>query len=64
MESLYELFFELSNETRIIILNQLDAEPMRLTEISKNLDLPAQEISRQLSRLDKMSLVRRDPEGL
>ncbi len=62
--SLSDLFFELSNDTRIDILKQLHMEPQRLTDLSNNLDLPAQEISRQLSRLDKMSLTARDPDGL
>ena len=62
--SLSDLFFELSNDTRIDILRQLHTEPQRLTDLSKNLDLPAQEISRQLSRLDKMKMVSKDPEGL
>lgn len=62
--SLSDLFFELSNETRVEILNLLSTKPMRLTDISKSLDLPAQEISRQLSRLDKMSMVSRDSDGL
>lgn len=61
--SLSDLFFELSNDTRIDILSQLHSEPQRLTDLSKNLDLPAQEISRQLSRLDKMNMVARDPDG-
>ncbi len=62
--SLSDLFFELSNDTRIDILHQLTSEPQRLTDLSKNLDLPAQEISRQLSRLDKMSMVYKDSDGL
>lgn len=61
--SLSDLFFELSNDTRIDILGQLASEPMRLTSISKALELPAQEISRQLSRLDKNGLTRKDPDG-
>jgi predicted transcriptional regulator len=62
--SLSDLFFELSNDTRIDILHQLKSAPQRLTDLSKHLDLPAQEISRQLNRLDKMSMVYRDSDGL
>lgn len=61
--SLSDLFFELSNETRVDILELLAAEPQRLTDLSNNLSLPAQEISRQLNRLDKMKMVIKDPEG-
>ena len=62
--SLSDLFFELSNDTRVNILKLVSVEPQRLTDISKHLDLPAQEISRQLSRLDKMSMVYKDSDGL
>ena len=62
--SLSDLFFELSNETRVDILKLVNSEPQRLTDISKQLDLPAQEVSRQLNRLDKMSMVYKDSDGL
>jgi predicted transcriptional regulator len=64
LESLYELFFELSNETRLELMKQVSREPKRLTELSRTLDLPAQEISRQLSRLDKISITWKDVDGL
>jgi predicted transcriptional regulator len=62
--SLSDLFFELSNDTRIDILRHLCGESQRLTDLSKHLNLPAQEISRQLSRLVKLSMVYKDSEGL
>ncbi|TFH14520.1 hypothetical protein E4H04_10095 [Candidatus Bathyarchaeota archaeon] len=61
--SLPDLFFELSNDTRIDILGLLEVEPMRLTAISKAIGSPAQEVSRQLGRLDKNGLTRKDSEG-
>ena len=64
MESLYELFFELSNETRLELMRQVSQEPQRLTDLSRTLDLPPQEISRQLSRLDKILIVWKDVDGL
>ncbi len=64
MESIYDLFFELSNETRLGLMRQLSLEPQRLTVLSNKLDLPAQEISRQLSRLDKISITSKDVDGL
>ena len=63
MEALLELFFELSNDTRMNILTNLVREPMRLTSLSNKLDSPAQEVSRQLARLEKMTLTRKNSEG-
>jgi len=64
MDDLYDLFFELSNDTRMGILVQLSAKPMKLTALSKALELPAQEVSRQLSRLEKVQLTTKGVDGL
>lgn len=45
------------------ILEKLLEDPLKLSRISVELDLPVQEISRQLSRLDKQGLVQKTPEG-
>jgi predicted transcriptional regulator len=64
LETLYELFFELSNETRLELMRQVSWEPQRLTDLSRVLDLPAQEVFRQLSRLEKISVTWKDADGL
>jgi predicted transcriptional regulator len=58
-----DLFFELSNEDRLHILNTLLGKPSKLTQISTTLGLPNQEVSRQLSRLTSLDLCYRDGEG-
>ncbi len=63
MEALLSLFFELSNDTRMGILRALSDKPLRLTALSKELDMPAQEVSRQLSRLERVNVTRKDTEG-
>lgn len=60
---LSDLFFELSNETRHVILKVIDENPKKLSWISKELNLPVQEISRQLNRLTKVKLVTKNSDG-
>ena len=45
IERFYDLLFEVSNDYRHGILLQLKRKPMRVTEISKELNLTTQEIS-------------------
>ena len=63
MGDMYDLFFELSNEGRMAILEKLLEGDFKLSRLSTLLDLPVQEISRQLARLDKQGLVQKTPEG-
>ena len=63
MGDMYDLFFELSNEGRMAILEKLLEGNFKLSRLSTALDLPVQEISRQLARLDKQGLVQKTPEG-
>jgi len=63
MGDMYELFFELSNEVRMAILEKLGEGDLKLSRISLELDLPVQEISRQLSRLVKQGLSQKTPNG-
>lgn len=63
MERLCSLFFELSNEDRLSIILKLMETPMKLTQIAKELDLSAQECSRQLSRLMDIDLVTKHSDG-
>ena len=60
---LYDLLFELLNETRHKILFFLSMGPIRVTEISSRLDLTSQEASRHISRLMKIKLINRDNSG-
>jgi predicted transcriptional regulator len=63
MENVCSLFFELSNEDRLSIMLEIEKEPLKLTHISKKLDLTSSESHRQLSRLLEMKLVVKDVEG-
>jgi predicted transcriptional regulator len=62
-ERFYDLLFEMSNEHRHNIMLLLRKEAMRLTSISKELDLTSPEISRHVSRLSDTGLVTKDVEG-
>ena len=63
MEKVCSLFFELSNEDRLSIMLELGKEPLKLTHISKRLDMTSSETHRQLSRLSETKLVLKDVEG-
>jgi len=63
-DELGDLFFELSNEDRLKILDRLRAESSRLSHVSKELSLNLQETFRHVNRLDDAGLVRKDVEGL
>ena len=62
-ERFYDLLFEMSNEHRHNIMLLLKEKAMRLTAISKELDLTSPEISRHVSRLSEIGLVTKDVEG-
>ena len=63
LERLCDLLFEVSNEDRLRILLQLEEKAMRVTDISRELNLSIQESSRHVSRLSEVSLTRKDVEG-
>ena len=63
LERLCDLLFEVSNEDRLRILLQLEEKAMRVTDISRELDLSIQESSRHVSRLGEVGLARKDVEG-
>jgi predicted transcriptional regulator len=63
MERFYDTLFEISNDYRHNILLLLKEKPLKITEISKRLNLTTQEISRHISRLSESGLVVRDVEG-
>ena len=60
MEALCDLLFELSNEDRLAILYQLQDGPKKLSNLSKTLDLQPQAVSRNLTRLVEIGLIRRN----
>jgi predicted transcriptional regulator len=51
------LMFELSHQERLKMLNMLKDNPMRLSELSKKLDVTTAEVSRHMERLVKARLV-------
>ena len=63
MVDIHDLFFELSNESRLDIIRLVQENPHKLSQIARTLELPVQEISRQLARLVKVKLVTKMAEG-
>jgi predicted transcriptional regulator len=63
MERLCDLLFEVSNEVRLTILQQLEEGPSNISRLSKELDISNQECSRHVSRLVDAELAERDSEG-
>ena len=63
MKRLRNLLFELSSEDRLRILLELEKKPMKLTPLSKKLDLTVQETSRHLSRLSDAKLIKKGVDG-
>ena len=64
MERLCDLWFELSNEDRLGILNLLAGRAEKLTGISRALGVSTQQCNRHLTRLVEAGLVAKDAEGL
>ena len=62
-EEFYNLLFEVSNEDRDRILFLLDQEKKRVSDLTRELNLTYPEIRRHISRLQKIGLIRRDPDG-
>ena len=63
MERLCDIFFELSNEDRLEILFKLQEGHMKVTTLSRELEITTQECSRHMARLSEANLVEKDPEG-
>jgi len=64
LERLCDLYFELSNEDRLKILQRLGRGRMNVTTMARELGITNQECSRHVSRLSEALLVEKDPEGL
>jgi predicted transcriptional regulator len=57
------LFFELSNESRLGILRELQAKGLKMQEIARRLDLTTTDAFRQMQRLSEASLIQKQPDG-
>jgi len=64
LERFCDLLFEISNEDRLRILEELGEAPMHATGVSRRLDIPTQEASRHLIRLSEVGLIGKSPESL
>jgi len=63
LERFHDLLFEVSNEYRHGILLLIQNEAMRITDMTKELNLTYPEIRRHISRLQDTGLIQRDVEG-
>jgi len=63
LERFHDLLFEVSNEYRHWILLLLQKKAMRITDMTKELNLTYPEIRRHISRLLDTGLIQRDVEG-
>ena len=63
VEHLCNIFFELSNEDRLEMLFKLQEDHMKVTTLSRELEITTQECSRHIARLSEAKLVEKDPEG-
>jgi len=63
LEKFYDLLFEISSDYRHRILLLLKEKPMRVTDLSKQLRLTTQEISRHVTRLNIVGLSYKDVDG-
>jgi len=63
MERTLDLFFELSNEYRIGILQALLDKPGRITAIAKEIGINNQECSRHINRLSEAGLIVKEEGG-
>jgi predicted transcriptional regulator len=63
LERFHNLLFEVSNEYRHGILLLVQKKAMRITDMTKELNLTYPEIRRHISRLQGTGLIKRDVEG-
>ncbi len=63
LERFHDLLFEVSNEYRHGILLLIQKKAMRITDMTKELNLTYPEIRRHISRLQETGLIQRDVEG-
>jgi predicted transcriptional regulator len=63
MERLNKLFFELSSAERISIMLELKKKSLKLSQVSRKMDLTVTESSRHLQRLREAKLIQKNTEG-
>jgi len=63
LKELCSLLFELSNEDRLNILQELKKKPMKLSRVSEKFDFTVPETARNLTRLNEASLIAKDVDG-
>jgi predicted transcriptional regulator len=56
-------FFEISSELRVSVLFSLRNKPSSLSNLAKEIDVTAPELHRNLARLQKADLIRKDADG-
>lgn len=64
LEKLCKLLFELSSCERINVMLELQKQRLKLSHVSKKLDMTVTEASRHLQRLSEARLIQKDAEGL
>src|SRR3990170_662939 len=64
MERLCRLLFELSSSERMNIMLEIQEQRLKMSHISKKLDMTVTETSRHLQRLGEARLIEKDVEGL
>jgi predicted transcriptional regulator len=63
MKDLCDLLFEFSSTDRIKIMNRLIEKRLKLSQVSKNLDMTVTEASRHLQRLSEVQLLDKGIDG-
>jgi predicted transcriptional regulator len=63
MEDLCDLLFEFSSTERMKIMKSLIDERLKLSQVSKNLDMTVTEASRHLQRLSDVQMLEKDVDG-
>lgn len=62
-ENLCRLLFELSSNERMNVLSRIQKQKLKLSQLSKELDMSVTETSRHLERLSKTKLIQKDIDG-
>jgi len=62
-EGVDKLFFELASDSRLAIMEELQAGSLKMQELARKLDLTSTEAFRQLNRLSEAQLVARRADG-
>ncbi len=63
MKELCTLLFELSNEDRLNILQELKKNPMKLSRVSEKFNFTVPETARNMTRLTEAALIAKDADG-